>query len=198
MKNVTFNINQHVVLGEQTYAITKKMGLALAMALVIGIGAQIRFYLPFSPVPVTLQTLVVLMGAYYLRGLWSSVGVMLYIVLGALGLPMFAGFGSGLGYIAGPTGGYLIGFIFAAFVLGKLFDKYGSKNWLLSLLFFAFASIIIYSIGLTQLYIWSNFVANNQMSIIKLLQIGLIPFLIGDIVKIVLAANILRVKSRKM
>jgi biotin transport system substrate-specific component len=168
-----------------------KVLLALVFAGMTGLFAQLRFYLPGSPVPLTAQTCAVLISAVVLGKWWGGISQSLYLVIGLAGLPWFAGFNSGLGYVMGATGGYLIGFILAAFVLGYLVDaqvknrKFTSMFGLMMLVNFA----IIYGCGLTYLYFWS--LANGMaMDLVGLVLIGAVPFVIGDLVKIGLASGL--------
>ncbi|GAI03420.1 unnamed protein product, partial [marine sediment metagenome] len=90
-------------------SIPKKLTLALGLACLTGLVAQIRIMLPWSPVPVTGQTLAVLLAGVLLGRWWGGISLAIYAGLGIAGVPWFAGWGSGLGYLAGPTGGYIIG-----------------------------------------------------------------------------------------
>src|SRR4030067_2093739 len=91
-------------------SIPKKLGMALGMAAIVGILAQVRFPLPWSPVPITGQTFAVLLAGVLLGRWWGGVSMAVYAGLGAAGLPWFQNFSGGLAYMAGPTGGYIIGF----------------------------------------------------------------------------------------
>ena len=175
-------------------SIPKKLVLALGMACLIGIMAQVRFYLPGSPVPITGQTFAVLLAAVLLGRWWGGTSLAIYVGLGAVGLPWFAGLNGGLGYIAGPTGGYIIGFILAAMFLGYFTDKYiRSRSFFSMLGLMLFANfILIYVPGLVQLYVWLSLVKGQAITLAQLLMMGAIPFIVGDIVKAVAAAAIAR------
>jgi len=175
-------------------SIPKKLALALGMALLTGLAAQVRVLLPWSPVPVTGQTFAVLLAGVLLGRWWGGVSLGLYAGLGAAGLPWFAGWGGGLGYIAGPTGGYIIGFILAALFLGHFTDKYiRSRSFLSMLGLMLFANfVLIYIPGLLQLGLWVNLVKGEPTSLSGLLMMGAIPFIAGDITKAVAAAAIAR------
>jgi len=163
-----------------------KFSLAISFALLTGLLAQFRFYLPLSPVPITGQTFAVLL-AGVLLGRWGGVSLGLYVGLGAMGIPWFASISSGLYYLLGPTGGYLIGFIFASFFLGYMIDKHlwsHSFHGILGLMFLA-NFLLIYIPGLIVLYLWTG-----GTSIVSLLTIGLLPFIPGDITKIIAASTI--------
>ncbi len=175
-------------------SIPKKLALAIGIACLTGLAAQIRVLLPWSPVPVTGQTFAVLLAGVILGRWWGGISLAIYGGLGIAGVPWFAGWGSGLGYLAGPTGGYIIGFILAALFLGHFTDKYiKSRSFLsmLGLMFFA-NFILIYVPGLLQLGLWVNLVKGEPAGITSLLMMGAVPFIAGDITKAVLAAAIAR------
>ena len=164
-----------------------KISLAIGFACLTGLLAQFRFYLPGSPVPVTGQTFAVLLCGVLL-GKWGGISQGLYVGIGAIGVPWFSGYAGGLGYITGPTGGYLIGFIFAAFFLGYFVDRFvRSRNFFNILMLMLFANfILIYVPGLVQLHLLMGF----SIGLGELLMMGMIPFVIGDLIKIVAAAAI--------
>ena len=159
-----------------------KLLLAFNFALLTAILAQVKFYLPGNVlVPLTGQTFAVLLAGVIL-GRWGGISQIMYVGLGAAGLPWFAN-------ITGSTIGYLIGFILASFFLGYITEKYiGSRKFysLLFLMFFA-TFILIYLPGLTYLYFYmSSF--GVTLNILELLSIAVIPFIIGDVIKAVAAA----------
>ena len=154
------------------------------------LGAFVRIPLPFSPVPLTLQTFFVLLSGVCLGGPRGATSQLSYVFLGVLGLPIFAGAGIGLSYFLGPTGGYLLGFVIASFWLGR-FIKYSLDNFLLTLCLFCIADLILLSCGI----IWLKFLFGYSLT--KLLFIGLIPFIPGDLLKAWGAALLyLKLKSR--
>ncbi|MFQ5996940.1 MAG: biotin transporter BioY [Dehalococcoidales bacterium] len=175
-------------------SIPKKLVLAVGIACLTGLTAQIRVLLPWSPVPVTGQTFAVLLAGVLLGRWWGGISLGIYAGLGVVGVPWFAGWGSGLGYLAGPTGGYIIGFILAALFLGHFTDKYiRSRSFLSMLGLMLFANfILIYLPGLLQLGLWVNLVKGEPVGFTRLLMMGAIPFVAGDITKAVLAAAIAR------
>lgn len=175
-------------------SIPKKLALALGSACLTGLVAQIRVVLPWSPVPVTGQTFAVLLAGVLLGRRWGGISLAMYTGLGAAGVPWFAGLNSGLGYLAGPTGGYIIGFILAAFFLGYFTDTYiRSRSFLSMLALMLFANfILIYVPGLLQLGLWLNLVKGEPVAFTTLLSLGALPFIAGDITKAVMAAAIAR------
>ncbi len=173
-------------------SLTKKIGLALGMACLIGLAAQVRIPIPWTPVPITAQTFAVLLAGVLLGRWWGGIGVAIYAGLGAAGLPWFAGWAGGIGHLAGPTGGYIIGFILAALFLGHFTDKYiGARSFakLLGLMFLA-NFVFIYIPGLTQLHLWLSLVKGEAASLYQLLALGFFPFIAGDIAKVIAAAAI--------
>ena len=168
-----------------------KVILAISFACITGILAQVRFYFPGSPIPLTGQTFAVLLSAVVLGKWWGGISQSIYLGVGIAGVPWFAGMNSGLAYLAGPTGGYLIGFILAAFFLGYFVDRYvkSRKYWtMFALMLFANFGIV-FGLGLLQLYGWFSF-TGASIDVWGLLLMGLIPFIIGDTIKIAIAAGI--------
>lgn len=169
--------------------VCKVISAAILLTLT-ALGAFVRIPLPFTPIPVTLQTFFVLLsGAFLGSGLGAMVQLS-YIFLGIAGLPIFTGAGSGLLYIFGPTGGYLAGFILAVLFLGR-FIKY-SKDNLLSVfcLFFLADSILLFCGAL-----WLKVIFGYGIT--KALFIGVLPFIPGDILKALAASSLyLKLKPR--
>jgi biotin transport system substrate-specific component len=165
--------------------------LAVSFACLTGILAQVRFYLPWSPVPLTGQTFAVLLSAIVLGKWWGGISQSIYLGVGIAGVPWFAGMNGGFTYLAGPTGGYLIGFVLAAFFLGYFVDRYvkSRKYWtMFALMIFANFGIV-FGLGLVQLYGWLSF-TGASIDVWGLLLMGLIPFIIGDTIKIAIAAGV--------
>jgi len=168
-----------------------KVILAVSFACLTGLLAQVRFYLPWSPVPLTGQTFAVLLSAIVLGKWWGGISQSIYLGVGIAGVPWFAGMNGGFAYFAGPTGGYLIGFVLAAFFLGYFVDRYikSRKYWtMFALMLFANFGIV-FGLGLVQLYGWLSF-TGASIDIWGLLLMGLIPFIIGDTIKIAIAAGV--------
>ncbi len=162
---------------------TRNVILAVLGSLALWASAKVQ--VPFYPVPMTLQTLVVL-GLGAVMG-WRLAGatVMLYLAQGAAGLPVFAGTpekGLGLVYMAGPSGGYLVGFIFAAMLVGYLAQSGASKN-----VFKMFAAMVL---GTAVIYLLGVGWLANLIGLEKAITFGLLPFLYGDLLKAALAAGI--------
>lgn len=164
----------------------QKMALAVGFAALIGLAAQVRIPVPWSPVPVTGQTFAVLLAGVMLGRNWAGFGVGFYAAAGALGLPWFQGMAGGLAYLAGPTGGYVVGFVAAAVLVGyavRAFPAARTVPGLIGLMLFAnFA--VIHGLGLFHL----SFVTGGAAGLSELLWMGVIPFIPGAVTKAVLAA----------
>lgn len=152
---------------------------------IISVLAQISIPLGII-VPFTLQTLGMFLAGAMLGWKRGTLSVILYVLLGAVGLPVFAGFSGGVSVLFGPTGGYIIGFIFTALAVGFMTDKLGRKLWVLAV------SMVI---GLLLCYIfgtaWFIILYNMQgkvMDLITALGYCVFPFLIADGLKIIVAA----------
>ena len=146
------------------------------------VGAYI--VVPLPPVPISLQTLFVNLAGALLGGYLGALSQVVYILLGVIGLPVFAGGKAGLGVLFGPTGGYLFGFVLAAFVVGKLIAVQKNPRLFWVVFSMLVGMVIIYVLGIIQL----TFAA--RLSIQKAMVVGALPFIPGDIVKIVLASLI--------
>lgn len=163
-----------------------KTVLALIMACITGILAQVVIPLPWTPVPITGQTFAVLMAGIILGRYWGGISMLLYVGIGILGVPWFTGMHGGYGVILGVTGGYLIGFVLATLFLGHLTDKYiRARSFTPMLLLMLFANFaLIYIPGLIGLGAWMTLVKGAQPTLWTLLVMGLIPFIVGDLIKI--------------
>ncbi|MEN4017945.1 MAG: biotin transporter BioY [Methanobacterium sp.] len=180
-------------------SLTNKVILAFFMACITGICAQIIIPLPWTPVPVTGQTFAVLMAGVVLGRYWGGMSQVMYVAIGLAGVPWFAGMTGGYNIIFGATTGYLIGFILTALFLGHFTDKYikaRSFTPMLGLMLLAnFA--IIYIPGLIGLCAFLYFVKGAVPSIWALLVMGLLPFVIGDLIKIICAAGLTKAITPK-
>ncbi len=159
----------------------RNLTLAMVGAVLLTLAAKIK--IPFYPVPLTMQTFVVLtIGVAYGARLGAST-ILLYLIIGAMGLPVFADTpekGLGLAYMMGPTGGYLAGFVVAAAATGYLAEKGWDRRMVLTFAAMLVGNIIIYVPGL----IWLGAVVGWEKPVF---QWGLHPFVLGDLSKIVVA-----------
>ena len=173
-------------------SLIKKIALAFGAAAAIGLAAQIRVPLFWTPVPITGQTFAILLAGVLLGRWYGGLSLTVYAVLGVAGLPWFTGWSGGMGHLAGPTGGYIIGFILAALFLGYFTDRYVSARsfrTLLGLMLFA-NFVLIYIPGLLQLYLWLNLVEGGAISFYQVLTMGFFPFIVGDVIKVLAATGI--------
>lgn len=154
-------------------------------ATLTAVAAQLSFPIPGSPVPVTAQTLVVLVGAAALGPGRALVSQLLYIAAGAAGLPVFAGQSSGINVLIGANGGYLLGFLLASLLVGAASRKGVDRNMIRELAAFIGGSIVVYVFGAGFLMV------RFGMSFSMALSVGVVPFLIGDAVKVAIASGVL-------
>jgi len=170
----------------------RKLALAAAMAALTGLMAQVRVPLPWSPVPLTGQTLAVLLAGVLLGRWWGGASQVLYVMLGAAGLPWFTGWTGGASAVFGPTGGYLLGFVAAALFIGHATDRVAGARHFAALLGLMLAAefVLIHGPGLLQLGLWLNLVQGKAVGLGQVLWMGTIPFVAGDVIKAVLAAVI--------
>lgn len=164
----------------------KKLALALGFAALIALAAQIRVPVPWSPVPVTGQTFAVLLAGVLLGRNWGGLSVGLYGAAGAAGLPVFTGMAAGLAYMAGPTGGYLAGFVLAAAFVGYAVRAFPRLRSLVGLaaLMLAANFLIIHGLGL----LWLGYLTGAALP--ELLWMGTIPFIVGDVTKALAAVAV--------
>jgi biotin transport system substrate-specific component len=168
---------------QQVSRTTYNVLLAVIGSLAIAACAQIAIPLPFTPVPITGQTfMVLLLGIIYGSRLGAATAA-LYLAEGALGLPFFAGGNSGISIFGGATGGYLIGFVIAAYLVGLLAERKWDRKLFTAGAAMFLSSFIILSFGTLWL---SVFVGLKQAFLL-----GFAPFIPGDIIKTVLAATVL-------
>lgn len=156
----------------------------VAFALAAVFGAQIAVPVPLTPVPITLQTLFVILAGAVLGPRAGAASMALYVGAGALGAPVFSNGGGGLPWLLGPTGGYLLTYPASAFVVGWVAGRRGSMPRLLTAL--TLGVLVQYAGGLAQL------AALTGQPLANVLAMGALPFLFGDAVKIVTAAWLAR------
>ena len=164
------------------HPIIRGVTLAVAGSLLLALSA--RAEIPLAPVPITMQTFVVLVLGVAYGWRLGMLTLLLYLFEGAVGLPVFAGGNAGIGVFVGPTGGYLLGFVVAAAVCGYLAEKGWDRRPTTTFAAMIIGNLIIYAFGLLQLGIvigWDK----------PVLQLGMYPFLFGDLLKIVLAMVVL-------
>jgi biotin transport system substrate-specific component len=159
----------------------RDLTLIVLGTLFVAILAQVIIPLPFTPIPLTGQTFAVLLVAAALGSKRGAASMVLYLAAGVIGLPFFAGGAHGLSVVIGATGGYLVGFIGAAYVIGLLAERGLERNIRTSIIPFLVGTVLIYACGV----MWLTVVLG---SFSKAITLGLVPFLIGDAIKLVAAA----------
>jgi biotin transport system substrate-specific component len=168
------------------------MVLASLMAALTAVGAYI--HVPIGPVPIVLSTLFVLLTGLLLGSRWGLASMGLYILVGAIGIPVFAGGRGGLAHFFGPTGGYLFGYVLSAWITG-LISEHSRGLLILEIFAVLVGSLAIYGPGVP----WLKLV--TQMSWTKTLMVGMVPFLIGDAIKasvaVVLARSVRPILKRQ-
>lgn len=161
----------------------KDGALVVGTSLLMALSARVSINLGFTPIPITLQTLVVMLAGATLGSRRGALAMLLYLAEGAAGLPVFAGGLSGLFYLLlAPSAGYLWSYPIAAFVVGFLCERGLDRSFLTSVLAMLPGTAIIYAFGVT----WLALIAH--MSFAQAIVLGMLPFLPGDITKIIVAA----------
>jgi biotin transport system substrate-specific component len=159
------------------------MVLASLMAALTSVGAYI--HVPFGPVPIVLSTLFVILSGLLLGSRWGPASMALYLLVGAIGIPVFAGGKGGFAHFLGPTGGYLIGYPVSAWITGFISER-ANRLLLRDVIAVVIGSLTLYGCGVP----WLKIV--TQMSWSKALLVGVIPFLIGDAIKASVAVILAR------
>ena len=161
------------------------------VAVLTAVAAQISFPLPFTPVPFTLQAMVVLVGGAALGARLGMASQVLYLLAGIAGLPVFATSAvlpQGILRLLGPTGGFLMAYPLAAFVAGWLSERGFDKRYLTSVLAMAAGLTLVFAFGIAWLA-W--FASPAPVGLSQALQLALYPFIVVDVIKILLAATVL-------
>ncbi|CAK7077247.1 biotin transporter BioY [Tissierella sp.] len=165
---------------------TRQMTLVAMFTGLTTVGAFIS--IPLGEVPITLQTLFVILSGLILGPKLGALSQIVYIFLGLVGVPIFAEFTGGVQAIMKPSFGFIIGFIFAAYIVGKIAhsgEKVSSKNiWIASLV----GIIVIYLFGLPYMYYILNIVMAKGLSFNTIMKIGCLIFLPGDFLKLIVAS----------
>jgi len=164
-------------------ALVRDALLVLGASVAIGLSAFVAIPLPFTPVPLTLQTLVVLLAGITLGRRRGVLAVLVYIAQGLAGLPVFAGGGVGMARLLGPTGGYLVGFVLAAGLVGWLAEKGWDRKVRSALGALALGTVVIHGAGA----LWLATFVGLPAALVQ----GVLPFLVGDAMKIAAATTTL-------
>ena len=160
---------------------TKQMVLIALMTAVTCVLGPLSIPLPFSPVPISLTNFAIFLAIFVLGMKSGTISFIIYLLLGAIGVPVFSSFRGGLQVLAGPTGGYLIGFIFLALIMGFALDHFDRK---------LVPTIIGMIIGMAVCYAFGTVWLAKLLSLSfkEGLMMGVIPYLPGDVAKIIIAA----------
>lgn len=159
-----------------------QIALIAGGAALVGLSAQIAIPLPFTPVPLTLQTLAVLLVGASLGSLRGVASMLLYVAAGLIGVPWFAQGSSGY---STASFGYVLGFILAAFIVGRLAEHGASRTAARTVGLMVVGNIAIYAVGVT----WLKFAISVSWP--EAIALGVVPFVLGDIIKIAVAAGVL-------
>nr|WP_274892559.1 biotin transporter BioY [Thermoanaerobacterium sp. R66] len=160
----------------------KKLTLSSMFASITVVLSFISIPLPFSPVPITGQTLALMLSGSLLDPITAFLSMAIYLALGAIGIPVFAGFHGGIGILLGPTGGYLLAMPIASFVTSTIL-KTEKINFLKLIISNIIGGIVIvYLLGVLQLSIVA------QLNLKKAVLLGALPYIPGDFIKVLLSS----------
>lgn len=213
------NISEDILIGNRTKNSGQKrieiflsrFAFSLIFVVLMWLSANSFFYLPFTPVPITMQVLTVILSALTLGGPWAAFTQIEYISLGLAGAPVFAGFKGGLAALLGPTGGFIIGFIAAALITGlikeKIFKKtcrypgIYTKNKTMIIFLSCLAGVfVIYLSGYIHFLCYIQAIYGSGFSnpgmgylLLEAFKLSVAPFLIFDIIKILIVMFILKI-----
>ena len=162
------------------------------MSAVLCVIAPVAVPLPFSPVPLTLATLAVYLAAAVLGPKKGAISVLIYLLMGMAGLPVFSGFSGGIGRLAGPTGGYIIGYIPCAVLAGWML-QYHQQRLAWNMTAMLLGTLVCYGFGT----VWFLIIMEETYTLFQALVICVMPYLVFDVIKIV-AASALAVPIRKI
>jgi len=152
------------------------------------VGAFIKIPIPY--VPLTLQTLMVMFAALILGSRLGALSQFLYLIIGLLGLPVFA-HGGGPGYVLQPSFGFIIGFIPGAYLMGKIVEGSDNLTFWRTVGALITGQIIIYVIGVSYLYLNLNYIIQKPISLFTTIKIGFLIFIPGDILKTIIASTVI-------
>ncbi|RQG97900.1 biotin transporter BioY [Natrarchaeobius chitinivorans] len=176
--------------------VVRSFARAAILAALLGATAPVSIPIPISPVPITLQVLFVFLAGLYLGPVWGPFSVLLYLTAGAVGLPVFAEMKSGIGILFGQTGGYLWGYVVAAWLIGVMVHR-GTElrdpaEQPLPIVVVALVAsmVVIYGMGVGYMA-WLL-----ELELLEAVAMGMVPFLVGDLLKMVAAVAI--VKSKRI
>ncbi|MFA9377636.1 MAG: biotin transporter BioY [Lachnotalea sp.] len=156
------------------------IGIMSAITCILG---PLSIAIPFSPVPISFTNLAIYITVFILGWKRGTISYLIYLLIGLVGLPVFSGFTGGPGKLAGPTGGYLIGFIFMAMISGFIIEKFSGKVYMY-IIGLILATAIAYLLGTS----WLAY--QVHLTFWQALMAGVIPYLLGDGIKIAIAVTL--------
>ncbi|WP_375430263.1 biotin transporter BioY [uncultured Friedmanniella sp.] len=162
--------------------LARSVALVVGGAVFVGLTAQVAIPLPFTPIPLSLQTFSVLLVGAVLGSRRGVASMALYLLAGAAGVPWFAAHQSGWSF---ASFGYVVGFVLAAWIVGRLAERGADRNVLRTAGVMVLGNLAIYACGVPGLMLATG------LPLAKALLLGVVPFLIGDAIKIVVAAGLL-------
>jgi len=178
---------KQITLKESSICVLKGVSKVSLFVFLLSVSAHVRVYIPYSPVPLTFETLVLFISPLFLgRMAFFAVGG--WVLLGLFGIPVFAG-GKGFVFFLGPTGGYIVGFLLAGLILPGLLSI--GRGFLKQTAVLALANVLIYITGIAGLML------SLKISFVQSVIIGVVPFIYGDILKIALASLTLKAAAFK-
>ena len=175
---------------DSRFRTAEQAGAVLFVTVLTAVAAQISIPLPFTPVPFTFQPLVVLLGASALGSRLGMSSQILYLALGIAGLPVFAAspmLPQGAARLLGPTGGYLMAFPFAAFAAGWLAERGWDRRYFTAVLAMACGLAVVFAGGV----LWLSMASRPAISVSHALAVGAVPFIIPDLLKLLMAAAVM-------
>ena len=172
-----------------------KLVMSFLMACITGLMAQIIIPLPWTPVPITAQTFAVLCSGLFLGKKYGCLSQIIYVLLGIAFVPWFGGMTGGIDIFFGSTIGYFIGFIIASYFVGYIAEKYlKARSFTRMVAVISVANFaLIYIPGLLGLALWFYLTQGTALGITDILLMGLVPFIFGDLVKIIGTAGVSKV-----
>lgn len=177
---------------------TKELVEVALFAAVLCVTAPFAIPVPVSPVPLTLATFVIYLAAVMLGAKQSAVCVLVYLLLGMVGLPVFSGFSGGIGILLGPTGGYLMGYVPCAWIVGMLTIAmhrgkcFGARQFVKNAFAMVIGTLVCYVFGT----VWFLIVMDGSYTVTQALLVCVVPYLVFDFVKILAAAAVAKPMKR--
>ena len=172
------------------YRLAEQIGAVLFVTILTSVAAQISMPLPFTPVPFTFQPMVVLLGAAALGPRLGMSSQMLYLALGVAGLPVFAAspmLPQGAARLLGPTGGYLMAYPFAAFAAGWLAERGFDRRYVTAVIAMLCGLLLVFAGGIA----WLTIASTPPVGLSGALAVGFVPFIIPDVLKLLVAAAVM-------